>query len=68
MPDREVPGALAATVKFTVPLPVPPLPPVIVIQLAVLSAVQAQMLAAVTATLAVPPVSAIAWLAGAMVN
>ena len=59
---------LAATVKFTVPSPVPSLPPVMVTQLTSLTAVQAQLPPAVTATLAVPPVSATDSLTGAMVN
>ncbi len=55
---------LAATVKATVPFPVPLLPEVIVIQLALLVAVQLQPLEVVTPTLPVPPVEPNDWPVG----
>ena len=55
VPLREAPVVLAAAAQKTVPLPLPELPEVIVIQPALLTAVQGQPPGAVTATL---PVSA----------
>ncbi len=54
VPVRWLVVVLAATVKLTVPLPVALLAEVIVIQLALLVAVQGQLLEAVTLTLPVP--------------
>jgi hypothetical protein len=54
-PLRAAPLLFAATEKLTVPLPEPLVPPVMVIQLFVLLAVQAHPLGAVTFTLYEPP-------------
>ena len=65
VPDLEVPFGLAATQYHKVPFP-PPLPPErIEIQPAPLEEVQEHPLAAVTATLPVPPPALKDWLAGA---
>jgi hypothetical protein len=64
-PDRPL-DVLAATVKLTVPLPVPLAPCVIVTHDAVLAAVHAQPAPAVTVTLPEPPPAAILVLCGAM--
>jgi hypothetical protein len=57
--------ALAATVKATLPLPDPLAPEVMVIQLSLLAAVQAQPVPAVTATaVPAPPLLPIDWLVG----
>ena len=57
--------ALAATVKFTVPLPVPLAPPVMVIQESLFVAVQVQPLPeGVTVKLPVPPAIGKFWLVG----
>jgi hypothetical protein len=58
----------AATLKDTVPLPVPLEPPVTVTQLAPLVAVQAQPVIVVTATLPVPPAPASACVDGEMLK
>jgi hypothetical protein len=58
VPVREVAVVLAPTEKLTVPLPLPLLPEEIVIQFALLAAVQLQPVDAVTTTLPVP----VAWL------
>ena len=57
---------LAATEYSTVPLPLPLLPEVIVIQDALLVAAHVQPLAAVTATLPLAAAAARDWLAGEM--
>jgi hypothetical protein len=54
VPVRDVVAVRLGMLKVTVPLPVP-LPPVTLIQPALLVAVQAHPLPAVTATLPVPP-------------
>jgi len=56
VPVRWLVPVLAATVKATVPLPVPLLPEVIFIQLTLLVATQGQPLEAITLTLPGPPV------------
>ena len=55
-------AAFEATLKLTVPLPLPFAPPVIVIQTALLTAVQVQPLPAVTFTLLLPPMTPKFWL------
>src|SRR5439155_1028563 len=55
VPVRELVPVLAATVKATLPLPVRLLPPVKVIQLALLATVHAHPLVVVTVVLPVPP-------------
>src|SRR5436190_18511178 len=58
VPVRELVPVLAATVKATLPLPVRLLPPVKVIQLALLATVHAHPLVVVTVVLPVPPAAA----------
>ena len=55
VPVRPVVAVLAATLKFTVPLPDPLAPDVTVIQVALLTAVHPQPVPAVTFVLPVPP-------------
>jgi hypothetical protein len=57
-----------ATLKPTVPLPVPAAPPVIVIHGELLTAVHTHPTAALTVVLPVPPDDAIDWLEGEMVG
>jgi hypothetical protein len=64
VPIRLVPVELAATLKATVPLPLPLAPLVIVIQGVVVLAVQAQPVATVTATVEDPAPDATVWLLG----
>src|SRR5262245_9779072 len=64
MAPGRFPPLLAATEKVTLPLPEPPLPPVTVIQLSIVDAVQAQPAGAATATEPVPAVAPTVWLAG----
>src|SRR5882762_2114993 len=60
-------GAVAAlTVKFTVPLPIPEPPEVIVIHGALLNAVHGQSWSEVTPTLPDPPAAPKSWLIGAI--
>jgi hypothetical protein len=54
VPEREVADVFAATVNATVPLPVPELPPLTVIQAVLLAAVHVQPLPAVTPTAPLP--------------
>ena len=54
----------AATLKLTVPLPVPDPPPVTVIQLAFDAALHAQFDPLVTLMLPLPPLFATVWLVG----
>ena len=56
VPVRTAAVGLAATVKFTVPLPDPLAPAVTLIHAALLVAVQPQPLSAMTSTAPVPPV------------
>jgi hypothetical protein len=58
VPVRALVVVLAATVKPTLPLPVPLLPVWMLIQLALLVAVHAHPLVVVTVVLPVPPVAA----------
>ena len=67
VPVRLPVPVFAATEYSTVPLPLPLLPDVIVIQLALLAAVQVQPVPAVTATLPVAALAVKDRLAGAMV-
>src|SRR5688572_14578366 len=67
VPVRAAP-LLAATVKLTVPLPVPDAPAVIVSHSSLLTAPQVQVPPVVTVTLPVPPALGTAWLIGAMVK
>ena len=67
VPERD-PPVVAAAVYWTVPLPLPLAPDVIVIHGALLVAVHAQPAAAVTATLPVPPAGATLALVGAIEN
>ena len=62
VPVRWLVPVLAATAKTTVPFPAPLLPEVMVIQLALLAAVQLELL--VTLTIPVPPVQSNDWLVG----
>jgi hypothetical protein len=64
VPVRELVLVFAATEKLTVPLPEPLLPEVMVIQLSLLVAVQAQLLGEVTFTLPLPPLLGKGWLVG----
>jgi hypothetical protein len=66
VPDLELPFGLAATQYHKVPFPLPLFPERIEIQPALLEEVQEQPLAAVTATLPVPPPALKDWLAGAI--
>jgi len=59
---------LAATEKFTTPLPEPLAPELIVIQASLLAAVHEQPVAVVTFTLPVPPLAVKLWVVGLMVN
>jgi hypothetical protein len=69
VPEREVVPVLAATENATVPPPVPDCPPVIVIQVALVVAVQAQLpVDAVTAIEPVAPASGTFWEAGEIEN
>ena len=67
VPVRLLEPVFAATEYSTVPLPLPLLPDVIVIQLTLLAAVQVQPVPAVTATLPVAAVAVRDRLAGATV-
>ena len=67
VPVRELEPVLAATEKVTVPLPVPLAPDVIVIQVALLVAVQGQPLLAATLELPLPPPEGNEALAGEIV-
>jgi hypothetical protein len=58
VPVRELGAVLAATVKLTAPLPVLLLPPVNVIQLALLVTVHVHPVVVVTFVLPVPPAAA----------
>jgi hypothetical protein len=58
VPVRQLPVVFADTLKFTEPLPVPPLADVIVMNDALLVAAHAHVDGAVTATVPVPPDSA----------
>ena len=60
--------ALAATEKFTTPLPEPLAPELIVIQESLLAAVHAHPVVVVTLTLPVPPGAAKLWLVGLIEN
>jgi hypothetical protein len=64
VPVRELVVVFACTEKLTCPLPVPPLPAVIVIQLALLAAVQEQPLVVWTLAVPVPPLAASEMLRG----
>jgi hypothetical protein len=64
VPERLGVPVFAATAKSTVPLPEPAAPPVIVIQVRLLDAVQAQPAAVVTVLLPVPAVDENDWLVG----
>lgn len=59
---------LAAAVNATLPEPVPPVPPEIVIHALPLVAVQLQPGVVVTVTVPPPPVAGTAWLVGEIVN
>jgi hypothetical protein len=61
--DRWLVAVLAAALKATVPAPLPLAPDVTVSHAALLLAVQAQPLGAVTVTVPLPPLAAIDWLA-----
>lgn len=67
VPVRGLVVGLAVTVYVTVPLPLPLVPALIVIHPALLAAVHAQPLTAVTVTLAVPAAAPILFDAGAIV-
>ena len=67
VPVRAAP-ALEATSKLTVPVPVPLVPPVILIQLAVLVAVQGHPPGVVTLNSPVPPPAGRDWPRGSMVT
>jgi hypothetical protein len=58
--------SLRSTVYFTVPLPVPDAPEVILIQPAFSLAVQLHQLVVVTVTVPMPPASGNVWLSGEM--
>src|SRR5438045_9449512 len=58
------PAAFASTVIVTVPLPAPLEPPATEIHGAVLTAVQLQRAAALTAVVVLPPLDVIDWLVG----
>jgi len=64
VPLRDCPVGLAVPLKFTVPLPEPLAPLVIVSQLALLAAVHAHPVTVVTAVDPVPPAAGIAWVVG----
>jgi hypothetical protein len=66
VPVRELVVVLAATEYETVPLPLPLVPAVTLIQLTPLEAVQLQLTPAVTPTLPVPPADVNAALPGEM--
>lgn len=68
VPLRLVVPVLAATLKVTVPPPVPAAPAVTVIHAALLTAVHAQPAAALTVVLAVPPAAGTDWLVGEIVG
>jgi hypothetical protein len=65
---REIPSGLTATEKITVPLPLPFVPEVMVIQLGRPVTLQVQPGVAVTAMVPDPPAEAIVWLLGARLN
>ena len=67
VPTRTSSAVLAATVKSTVPFPIPDAPAVTVIHELLLAAVHAQPAAVVTAVLPVPPAAGSDWLAGEIV-
>jgi hypothetical protein len=67
VPVRLLPVLFAATVKLTVPFPVPVDPLVMVIQLALLTAVHAHPDCVVTETVPVPPAFSNVSLVGEMV-
>jgi hypothetical protein len=68
VPLRAVLPAFGATEYPTVPLPLPLAPEAIVIQVALLRAVQEHALGAVTATLPLPPTAATEALVGEIAN
>ena len=68
MPVRDEVEVLAATTKPTTPFPLPEPPLPMVIQAALLVAVQAQPLVVVTATVALSPAAGEFQLTGAMEN
>jgi hypothetical protein len=65
---RDIPAGLTATDKITVPLPLPLVPEVTVIQLGRPVTLQVQPGVAVTAMVLDPPAAAIVWLLGARLN
>src|SRR5207244_7607218 len=68
VPVREVPAVFAATLNVTLPLPEPDAPVVTVIHVALLTAVHAQPVGAVTVVLPVPPPATTDWLVGEIVG
>src|SRR5205814_4556552 len=68
VPVRDVPAVFAATLNVTLPLPEPDAPVVTVIHVALLTAVHAQPVGAVTVVLPVPPAAATDWLVGEIVS
>lgn len=64
VPVRKLPVSLAAIWYVTMPLPMPLLPALMVIQAALLTAVQGQPTGKVTVILPLPPAMAKAWLVG----
>jgi hypothetical protein len=68
VPVRFVDPVLAATFSETVPLPLPDAPAVTVIHEALLTAVHAHDVVAVTDTLTAPPLEVADWLVGEMLK
>jgi hypothetical protein len=68
VPVRLVVAVLALAVNVTVPDPVPAAPALIVIQPALLTALQAQPVPALTVLLPLPPAAAMAWDVGEIVG
>jgi len=68
LPVRVVVVVFGTTEYLTVPSPVPVLPESMVIQAALLAAVQPHPLGSVTLTVSVPPASPKDWLVGAIEN
>ena len=68
VPVRDVPAVLAAIVNVTVPPPDPVAPAVTVIHVALLTAVHAHPVGAVTVVLPVPPPATTDWLVGEIVS
>ena len=68
VPVRDAVPVLAATLKLTVPAPLPAAPVATVIQDALLTAVHGQPAAALTVVLAVPPAADTDWLMGEIVG